>query len=955
MWIAAALALSPIALAGSPDTPVVRPPPPRVYRLSPDRQYHLRKGEDWTSLRSGALKGWSVRFDERTGRPWKAWGAGIPLGPLSDASAVDAALRRLMAQHPELAGVPEEALALGAAVHRPERDAWLVRYDQVLPSSPHPEDPDLRGELNGFEHLISHGQTTVWRGSVQLSILKGRLTQVSIQTYPGAALAEVRVSARQAVATSVAATGLTRDKLLVEGAALVVIPEEAPGGMVYRTAWLVRTRTGEATASAVRHFIDATTGERFAHDDESDFISGTLHAEYDVRPLGEGLQVAPMVGIRVNGSGGDHDYTDSTGTYSVTGEATAVLYHHYDGILRWGEWEDGSERVLSGSTEVWAAPDVLPSELTASMSLAEARAWMNRYDPTHRLTDNLMQVVVNYAGSSGECHSQATYDVDVGPFTIFLSAEGETCSDLGRIKDVLFHEWGHGILKAPSYRRYRRGPFAEGYADFFVLLQTGDPNIAPGFYLDGSPLRDLEPDLRYPDDLQGDRHHDGLVFSGAMWDLYKALAARDGASAAIDHLSRIAVEIAQPSLGLADTYDAVVFADDDDGDLSNGTPNFCEIADAFGAHGLGPAGHGPSLYLGHDSIVNQPSEATSYRVEAELVDGMALCNEAVETVSASVYWSVDGGENYTETPLDITGTLLSADIPAVPTGSIVTYYVEAYADDTRVLSPTNGASSPASFAVGELIELYCTDFESDDESWTATGETAEQWTCEEPRGFSGDPSGAFSGSMACGTNKGDEDVYMPSSDTQFVSPPLSVRDHTSLILQYRRWLNVEDGNHDQATISMNDTEIWRNPSSQRGERELVDPIWRRTPTTDRQWVLHTLPFTVERPVLRVAFGLKSDEEAQRGGWTIDDVCIYGVAIEAEDTGDGSSPPSDSGIDHDSGVDGSPSPDKEGHGDDKSSGGCVHGVNAGSSAMLVSLVLGMAAALRRRETDQDKNR
>jgi len=37
---------------------------------------------------------------------------------------------------------------------------------------------------------------------------------------------------------------------------------------------------------------------------------------------------------------------------------------------------------------------------------------------------------------------------------------------------------------------------------------------------------------------------------------------------------------------MSDVYDATLALDDNDGDVSNGTPNFCEINKAFAKHGL---------------------------------------------------------------------------------------------------------------------------------------------------------------------------------------------------------------------------------------------------------------------------------------------------------------------------------------------------------------------------------
>ena len=71
---------------------------------------------------------------------------------------------------------------------------------------------------------------------------------------------------------------------------------------------------------------------------------------------------------------------------------------------------------------------------------------------------------------------------------------------------------------------------------------------------------------------------------------------------------------------IATSYEAFLFADDDDGDLSNGTPNQCLLIEAFGDHGLGPKGQTGFYQLEHTPISNQStSDSIDIDVQVEQI------------------------------------------------------------------------------------------------------------------------------------------------------------------------------------------------------------------------------------------------------------------------------------------------------------------------------------------------
>jgi hypothetical protein len=109
--------------------------------------------------------------------------------------------------------------------------------------------------------------------------------------------------------------------------------------------------------------------------------------------------------------------------------------------------------------------------------------------------------------------------------------------------EVVLHEYGHAIHFAQnfSFDSEQAGAISEGFADYWavtvgdvVARAVGVPARAPlpcvadwdsVSYTSTVPhcLRRVDLDLRYPADLNGGVHHDGQIWSRALWDIRQAL------------------------------------------------------------------------------------------------------------------------------------------------------------------------------------------------------------------------------------------------------------------------------------------------------------------------------------------------------------------------------------------------------------------------------------------------
>lgn len=104
--------------------------------------------------------------------------------------------------------------------------------------------------------------------------------------------------------------------------------------------------------------------------------------------------------------------------------------------------------------------------------------------------------------------------------------------------EVILHEYGHAIhdSQVPNFgSSVEAGSIGEGFGDYFavtvsnVVAPTLDPACVADWdavsYTSSTPhcLRRVDLDLHYPEDLKGRVHHDGQIWSRALWEIRQAL------------------------------------------------------------------------------------------------------------------------------------------------------------------------------------------------------------------------------------------------------------------------------------------------------------------------------------------------------------------------------------------------------------------------------------------------
>ncbi len=827
------------------------------------------------------LRGWTAMFDRDTGVPVRMWGAGIPtFGAMANPSIAESAARTFIAQH-------LSTLAPGAQLSDFTVVANVLRPDGV--------------RSVGFQQHA--GGVPVMGGAIGISFKADRLVMVGSTALPN-----VSINASPRTLDLVKLTATAQSWLAADGYSValrnvpvtrVILPlvrSRLAGGTEFHLVDQLSVESTTADPGRWNVWIDATTGAPIARATTLRFASGrVLFAVPDRSPTfgARTPKPAPKVSHKVNtvdtmsSDDGTVTWTDGDATVipGLTGPLIKVTNKAGMLVSDSLTLPDGGEVVWDRSTEEFNDAQI-SAFVTASIAKEFARAHLN---PELQWLGDQLPVVVNEMST---CNAFSTGD-DIHFYRAAFSTNplgGGNCQNTARIADVVYHEFGHslhGQSVVPGFGDFGSqdaGALSEGMSDMFAAFITNDHGMGRGFFFGESALRDLDPanDKRWPDDLTGEVHDDGEIIGGTMWDLRKALMAKLGDADGDAQARKLYYAALGRSPDIPTTYPEVLLADDDDGNLENGTPNQCEINAVYSAHGLA----NPRFSIGLTDPVREGSTVT-FKTNAPQVGSPC---PAPNVRGAVIDWKVRGGEVGTPVEFTTEQTTWSAVLPKQKTGTVLQYKVTVTIEDgTTITYPNNEADPFYEYYVGEIETLWCADFEDGGADWThaAIPENRDEWEVGTPMGLGGDPKVAHGGENVLGLDLSSNGEYRRNAMTYAESPEIDLAGNTNVRLQYYRWLNIEDGTFDVATIYGNDQSLWSNAASGNEDGGGLDHL-------DREWRFQDVDLSAVATAsttgtLKLKFELLADQGENKGGWTIDDVCVViakpAPACEATDTCD----------------------------------------------------------------------
>lgn len=372
-------------------------------------------------------------------------------------------------------------------------------------------------------------------------------------------------------------------------------------------------------------------------------------------------------GLRRTNEEGYFEYRGGEATASLEGawisvadDCGAASLSSWNGVLDFGgsTGSDCGNPADGGPGNTQAARDAYYHLTRGYREVSQRYPWLNLPAPLTAWTNQ------------PQLHCEASWSETEGSF--YFSRADQECTNMAEVPGILLHEVGHAadsVLGGTA----ADGASGEAQADFFAFLQTDDACIGrglrPGSLCENcgpgcTGVRDLAPftaggaapianpaNLETPNGLHCDRfscpyqgssavrgplgyqaHCESQIASSALLDLDQKLIDRKGAVngrtameelwfAALPALGAayrlvdpgqmcVTENAAVDGCGASNWYSVLLAADDDDGNLANGTPNGCLIWDALNAHGIA-CGSSPACFCkGGGSLANAGPDVT---------------------------------------------------------------------------------------------------------------------------------------------------------------------------------------------------------------------------------------------------------------------------------------------------------------------------------------------------------
>jgi len=806
---------------------------------------------------------WKTQWDVRTGIPTLIFGPGLDTGIASlDEATVGGLAFDLIQENGALLGV--EAFALeGNPVHA--GTTWIVDFRLTYAGIPLEEHSRLGFRIKDNGVVAAIKSNDIPRGM-----------------EPSAP----EITARAAIDSVLASLTRTTHDLTASEPTLAYLDDEAGVG---RLVWRFELRNGRLEEPfAMEYFVHAREGLEILR--TNDLIVYEHRGDVTAKAI-SGATYDPPVNILMNDarvtytSGGSGSaYTDLNGDFVFpSGTGTATIRSRMDG--RWANanntaGSDVEQSITAGAGDNFhfllnqTPTEFVTAETTGFLWATAAHNWSHAYMGNNGLEFEL-PVNVNI---NSTCN--AYWD---GSSINFYRAGGG-CPNTAHDATVVVHEYGHGIDSGVG--GIIDGGYSEGFGDAIAMAITDQYCAGIDFYGPGTCLRSGESVRMWPaPECGGEVHCVGEVYAQFTWQMTKNLKTALGQSAGrikADELILLPA-VANPT-SIPDAVFETFVADDDDGNLENGTPNFAAIAAAADARNL-PRPDNPLIV--QITLVDGPLGEVRDTVNDQWVT-VNVTSSAAPITTVLLRYRLNGAGNYTSVAMVATGNPdeYAASIPAQPCPTGVEYYVSAADGAGNIEQLPRGAPAGGvmKYAVARLTVSFFDNMENGTNGWTHQQiQTQDDWMLGAPNQQGDnpyDPLSAWSGSNVWGNDlnpPGYQGNYANNVNNLLRSPTINCSDSFGTTLVYRRWLSVEKGIYDQATIEVNGAVVWSNNAN-------VDHI-------DNTWVEHTVDISAiadGNANVQIVFRLVSDGALTYGGWNIDDVEIRSasdcslVVLEASD-------------------------------------------------------------------------
>ena len=654
----------------------------------------------------------------------------------------------------------------------------------------------------GFPAVLA--SSTLWDVRGAESVADG----VNVSKLPSAKLwtrnanAEFRAQPEFSPAQYVIWAGIDRVKAAPRLAVLVTGEAGGPADPAnhQRIEFVIDAKTGEILHQESK-ICNAVTG-RVTGIATTGYGADTCAAE-----VSTGIPYAKVV------TGATTAYTDVDGNFSIAAGAAGATYTTTL-VGRWFTTTNNSGATVSLSTTANDGANWSPV-FNPTGTVAAELAQVNAYIMANKTRDMVLSaspsyptVVTQASTFQVNCNLANTCNAYYTANTINFYLAGGGCANTA-FGDVVGHEFGHNVVEKGGSGQ---GAYGEGMGDIHGLLLSDIPATGVGFQSCSVGIRTAQNTCQfsasgcstgttaYGATCGSEIHSCGQLISGCVWDLrnrlavtypttYRTLLARLSINSIPLHgaIATIANDITIDFLTL----------DDDDANISNGTPNYTAINDSFTLHGL----PGPALSLlnisfpGGQPALASPSGSTVLTVKIDPLSATANAS------TAKLYAKSGSASTYTAYPMTAgAANTYTVNLPAASCPSTMSYYVSVQTTAGTTVTSPNGA--PVSIytvpVAGSSTDINANDFEGT-ASWTsgATGDTATtgQWVLADPVGTTAQPEDdhtAAPGVKCWFTGQGTVGGAIGAADVDggvatLVSPAFNCTGYGEVQVSYWRW------------------------------------------------------------------------------------------------------------------------------------------------------------------------
>ena len=795
MWLAA---LPALLFAARPAAPFTGSPEsadldiPLAYDAY-HAQVAARPTAELPATRAQGLgAGWLVQSDPVTGRVRMAYGGTVVLAPvIRDAAQAESQARAFVLAHEELLGVRADNVRTQSVRRGPAQ--WVVWFQQVV------------------------DDVSVWNGTAFVLLGEsGRVAAFGSEFQPEPRdLARAALSSEAATLAATHSLGTSPRADRPQDAALWWMPLPQDESVALSPVWRVVFES-EQPFGKWETFVHGATGEILGRRNLYFTVDvyGQSQGRAAVTPPSygwcDGFARAAYMHQNVRVEGGGSAQTDENGNFRITNaDSTRVqlnveLEGPFCNVNRLGGGDASqSVRARPGVPVMirWTPQNSRDDERTTFWHANRVHDFMKFLDPTFMQLDYPMPSTIGRM--DGFCPGNAWWDGN----GMNYCESGAGYYNTGTMGDVIYHEYGHGVTQA-VYTRHGQpeppGALHEGNSDILANFLDRNPFVGLGFSTNtgcGSGIRNAENQLTYPtySEAAGEAHQAGQVLEGFHWLAWQTLLANlpqamaDSIAFRTWHYGR--------DLGTPRTFPDQVtwtfFADDDDANLTNGTPHcdvLCEAAQAKGFT-CPPCG----ILFDHEP----PEHTTDGSQGFDLVATIHTPAAPIDLALSGVLYRVNGGP-FSQLSLTATGNPdeYTTHVPPQGSNSEVEYYylVVDLLGHSRKSPPTAPAALYNVDVAWQIDNL-----EGSAAGWLTEAPTDDAlsgwWTLVDPVGTGAQPeddatpSGVqcfITGQCAPGENDCTITCQLACSDvdggtTTLFSPVYDLTGASSAKIKYSRW------------------------------------------------------------------------------------------------------------------------------------------------------------------------